>query len=202
MKAESKNLYNFGYIIADVPKHLYKLLIEESKIAEKENKEMHSGITGKRVAKQYFIKNSLIELNKFIEKLRLEYDKHYPGLSNLRVLTKNAPYFFSNPWMNFQRKHEFIPNHRHDGVYSYSMWLKIPYEYEKETEGGGIHTSTFEFTYLDVNGYIQSEIIKLGSNFEGKVIMFPSKMLHCVYPFYTSDKVRLSVSGNILLNNG
>lgn len=94
MISESKNFYNFGYIIADVPKHLYKLLITESKIAEKQNVEMHSGITGKRVAKQYFIKNSLTELNKFIEEVRLEYDKHYPGLSNLRILTKNAPYFF------------------------------------------------------------------------------------------------------------
>jgi hypothetical protein len=202
MKAEAKDFYNFGYIIADVPKDLYKLLIEESKIAEKENKEMHSGITGKRVAKQYFIKNSLIELNNFIEDLRKEYDNKYPGLSNLRVLTKNAPYFFTTPWINFQKKHEFIPNHRHDGVYSYSMWLKIPYEYEEETKGGGIHASVFEFTYIDVNGYIQSNIIKLGSNFERKVIMFPSKMLHCVYPFYTSDETRLSVSGNILLNNG
>jgi len=202
MKVENKVFYNFGYIVADVPDCLFKSLIKESKIAKKENKEMHSGITGKRVAKQYFIKNSLIELNNFIENLRIEYDKLYPGLSNFRILTKSAPYFFSNPWMNFQRKYEFIPNHRHDGVYSYSMWLKIPYEYEKETEGGGIHASTFEFTYVDVNGYIQSEIIKLGSNFEKKIIMFPSKMLHCVYPFYTSDETRLSVSGNILLNNG
>ena len=32
----------------------------------------------------------------------------------------------------------------------------------------------------------------------GKIIFFPSKLNHCVYPFYTSDDTRISISGNIL----
>jgi len=27
--------------------------------------------------------------------------------------------------------------------------------------------------------------------------MFPSQLIHAVYPFYTSDEYRISVSGNI-----
>jgi len=27
--------------------------------------------------------------------------------------------------------------------------------------------------------------------------MFPSSMTHCVYPFFTSDKERISIAGNI-----
>jgi len=27
--------------------------------------------------------------------------------------------------------------------------------------------------------------------------MFPSLLAHCVYPFYTSDDYRISISGNI-----
>jgi dolichol kinase len=32
---------------------------------------------------------------------------------------------------------------------------------------------------------------------EGTVTMFPSSMIHCVYPFRTSDGERISIAGNI-----
>jgi hypothetical protein len=32
------------------------------------------------------------------------------------------------------------------------------------------------------------------------MLFFPSKLQHQVYPFYTSNKDRVSVSGNICLN--
>jgi hypothetical protein len=32
---------------------------------------------------------------------------------------------------------------------------------------------------------------------EGKIALFPAKLNHLVYPFYTSDEPRISISGNI-----
>ena len=32
---------------------------------------------------------------------------------------------------------------------------------------------------------------------EGNMVMFPSRLHHQVYPFYESDKERVSISGNI-----
>ena len=39
--------------------------------------------------------------------------------------------------------------------------------------------------------------IDVDKSFEGKMLMFPAKLQHLVYPFYTSDKERITVSGNI-----
>ena len=35
---------------------------------------------------------------------------------------------------------------------------------------------------------------------EGKMLFFSSKYSHCVYPFYLSNKERISISGNISLD--
>jgi hypothetical protein len=35
---------------------------------------------------------------------------------------------------------------------------------------------------------------------EGTILLFPSSLVHQVYPFYLSNKPRISVSGNILLD--
>ena len=41
---------------------------------------------------------------------------------------------------------------------------------------------------------------KLGKEYEGKMLFFPSKLLHQVYPFYNCDEDRISISGNININ--
>ena len=39
--------------------------------------------------------------------------------------------------------------------------------------------------------------LDVDKSFEGQMVMFPSKLQHLVYPFYTSDDYRITVSGNI-----
>ena len=39
--------------------------------------------------------------------------------------------------------------------------------------------------------------IPVDKSFEGKMIMFPASQYHAVYPFYTSDEERITVSGNL-----
>ena len=34
---------------------------------------------------------------------------------------------------------------------------------------------------------------------EGKMVLFPSSLKHCVYPFFECDETRISISGNIHL---
>ena len=34
---------------------------------------------------------------------------------------------------------------------------------------------------------------------EGKMLLFPSKLMHCVYPFYNCEEPRISVAGNVWL---
>jgi len=32
------------------------------------------------------------------------------------------------------------------------------------------------------------------------MLIFPARMTHCVYPFYTSQDYRISISGNVVAN--
>jgi len=182
---EILNLPNFGYIVDRIPNDLYEDLLSECKYAELKNPEMTSGLTDLDVAKHRYIVNTKQKLKDYILRVFEVYLKHYELSSHARVLTNDLPYNFDKPWINFQRKGEYVPNHIHDGVYSYSIWLKIP------------KVCRFEFMYTNVMGNIGPQKIILTKKDEGKIIFFPSKLPHIAYPFNDSDEVRLSISGNI-----
>jgi len=42
-----------------------------------------------------------------------------------------------------------------------------------------------------------NEILNVENGWEGRVVMFPAKLLHVVYPFYTSNGYRISIAGNL-----
>jgi hypothetical protein len=202
LKISYQNFPNFGFITASLPTDLYNLLLLECKNAKKKNTEMISGLSGAGVPKHYYLKdkNIIKNLNNFLFFMKDQYDKIYPGLYDIRAFTKPLPYSSEDPWINFQNKGEFIPNHIHNGIYSYTIWIKIPYESENELKNGGQHASCFEFNYLDILGNRKDHILKLGKKDEGKIIFFPSKLTHIVYPYYTTNNVRISISGNILFD--
>ena len=111
-------------------------------------------------------------------------------------------------WVNFQKKHEFNPPHKHSGIYSFVIYLKIPFDLEKEeslyptlNNEGQNHTSKFAFLNTNTLGRIFVQCLNVDKSFEGKIIMFPAEQLHTVFPFYTSADYRISVSGNIRLYN-
>ena len=57
--------------------------------------------------------------------------------------------------------------------------------------------STFQFVYNSVLGNITNSPIFVESGWEAKIVMFPSKLLHIVYTFQTSDDYRISIAGNL-----
>ena len=57
--------------------------------------------------------------------------------------------------------------------------------------------SCFEFIYTTILGEIGGFAIPVEEGWEGRIVMFPSKLLHQVYPFQTSDGYRISISGNL-----
>ena len=105
-------------------------------------------------------------------------------------------------WINIQKKHEYNPIHRHDGVLSFALWLKIPYEVKAELEieqasKANTHTNgKFFFHHINSLGEIANESPKDDEYREGNLVIFPSQLNHSVYPFYTSDDDRVSISGN------
>jgi hypothetical protein len=191
---------NYGCILNEIPKNILLDLIEESRELETKNNPMWSGLSGGGVSKHFYMneenKKNFLE---YVMNLKDVYLNTYPNyMDSFKCLSNSVSLVCGVPWYNVQRRTEFIPNHTHDGILSYSAWIKIPYDVEKETKDGP-YSSCFEFTYSTVMG-LRSKILKIDKSWIGKILMFPSNLLHCVYPFYTVDDTRISLSGNILFD--
>ena len=117
-------------------------------------------------------------------------------------------------WVNYQKKYEMNPIHNHGGELSFVIWMNIPYDLEQEKKYPSIVGSknfkngTTAFTFLhttdgneDFSG-INDHKIQLDKSYEGKMILFSSKLPHMVYPFFTSDEYRISIAGNLIEDNG
>tara|TARA_Y100000766_G_C18759372_1_gene532602 strand:- start:84 stop:809 length:726 start_codon:yes stop_codon:yes gene_type:complete len=106
-------------------------------------------------------------------------------------------------WVNFSKQTEFNPLHNHGGVLSFVIWMKIPTKSEdqhnlpisKNTTAPA--SSDFMFTYTDILGSINPMQMDMDPEIEGTMIIFPSILPHQVYPFYGTDKERISISGNM-----
>jgi hypothetical protein len=182
---------NLGYIESKLPDDLFlKIKKEIFKIKEGSTKEYITGLTGNGIPKHYSLNKNLKEI--------IEFDKEDDYLRHINILNKNVPFYFEKPWINFQKKYEFLPHHIHDGIFSYNIWIQIPYDIDKEISNGK-HASLFEFIYNNILGQTRNHLIKIDKNCEGKIILFPSSLMHGVYPFYTSDEIRISVAGNVHL---
>ena len=108
-------------------------------------------------------------------------------------------------WVNFSKKGEYNPLHTHSGLLSFVLWYKMPFIIEDEknlpiVNVGTVNTGAcfqFNFLEMDSKGAIGQHTIEADRSYENKMIIFPSNLQHCVYPFFTSDDYRISLSGNI-----
>jgi hypothetical protein len=108
-------------------------------------------------------------------------------------------------WVNFQKKGEFQPIHNHTGTFSFVIWMDIPYNHKDEAKLPFAKSNSkdppvgnFNFVMSDSRSRSVSEYsIQMSPEMNGYCCFFPSDLCHQVYPFYTSDKYRISISGNI-----
>jgi hypothetical protein len=119
--------------------------------------------------------------------------------------TPNVPYQIDHIWTNYMKAGEFNPNHNHpNSLAVFVLWVTVPYKIEDEIAYNGYSNSMypsknscFEFTYNQYDGRIINHPIYVDKSMEGTILMFPSTMIHCVYPFFTSNEERISIAGNI-----
>lgn len=194
---------NVGVLKEKLPKELYTKLLNECLEAKIKNEQFSTGLTGSGVPDHFYLKDDENKFKEFLLPLINSYFQKYPEyLNSQNYLTKDVPLFIDTPWINLQKKYEYLPNHHHDGVLSYTVWIKIPYELEEEKNYKKLKFKnqkqyTFQFSYNDVLGNTRLWDLDISKNDEGTMLLFPSKLIHCVYPFYTSDDYRISISGNI-----
>ena len=186
---ENINLTNYGIVKSKLPNELYNSILKECLNKNKKEKFI-SGLTEPGVANHYYVKDNLNLIKNFLKDMQEQYIKTYPEyLEHITVLNKPAPLAFGEMWINYQKKGEHIPLHIHDGVFSYNIWIKIPVK------------SVFVFNYSTIIGKQVVHKINLNKEDEGNVILFPSLLQHIVYPFQKSNQTRISIAGNIYLDN-
>jgi len=115
-------------------------------------------------------------------------------------------YSFHDVWINFQKKYEFNPKHGHNGDFSFVLWIQIPYDLEEElslpncVKSNTPCNSLFKFVTTNTAGKIIEHPLMIDKSWEGVMVLFPADRQHQVYPFYTSDNYRISISGNLIRN--
>ena len=144
--------------------------------------------------------------NTTLQRLCVDYESSFRNVgSNLPTENKH-PYYLETLWVNYQRQTEFNPTHDHKGVYSFVIWMQIPTDYNEQKENpiakntNSDHISNFCFDYRDITGEYQYYAYAMSKKMEGKMVFFPSKLTHTVYPFYNCSEDRISISGNICLD--
>lgn len=199
---------NIGFVLADLPEDIFLKVKQCCSDIEKDpdGAKPANAILAGAIDQEYFVDSVKHELEPYLIWLSNEYDSHYHYTQTVDYMDiGDCKWQFSvdSVWANFQRKHEFNPVHNHGGTLSFVIWVQIPYELEEEFKQSREHndypktTSCFQFLVTNTMGQIYNHTLPVDKTWQGKIIMFPAKMMHTVYPFYTSDDYRISVAGNI-----
>mgnify|MGYP003952026929 CR=1 FL=1 len=186
-------LPNLKVLKTKLPDNLYSKILNECLHCEENNIKFNTGLTATGVPAHYKLKDTRDEFFNFLNPLVNEWFKEHPDYveHHYSVLNKDCPFYNDEPWINIQQQNEFLPIHKHDGILSYSVWIKIPHIENKEK------FYSFQFVYNSIIGLIRTYDFQLGKKDEGTILLFPSKLHHIVSPFYSSNEKRISISGNI-----
>jgi hypothetical protein len=210
MKVEQKNFPNYGYSISALPEDVLDVIKKEISNLQTSNKDkIYKNLAG-HLESQYYLKESRDVLTPVILELANEYLLSWNYESEIlrnNPTVKAISFKLDHIWANLQKKTEYNPLHSHTGVFSFVAWINIPYDLETEMNMPNVSSSnnplatTFNFVYTNVFGEISTLPFFAEKKHEGTIIFFPAKLKHLVYPFLTSDEHRITISGNVSLND-
>ena len=202
---------NIGYIWCQVPDEDLEPIRQEVDLildTRPKEQEANQDLAG-NLDLQFHLNTSFDHLEQLVIPMAKAYTKefNYTRVQEAMLPDRNFPYewYMHAAWCNGQKATEFNPSHFHSGILSFVIWLEIPYAIEQEqrlfpkTLLDDKRSGTFEFLYTDSTGQIRNHTIHADQYWQGRMIMFPSKMIHQVYPFYSSQDQRKSVSGNLFI---
>ena len=111
---------------------------------------------------------------------------------------------FSRFWCRVSQDGDYQSIHDHQGIFTFVVWLRIPFEGEEENavqRGFRPEAGDFVLCYPDTCGQYQKRNWVLGKGSEGKMLFFPSDINHIVYPHYTTTEYRVALAGDIVFDS-
>ena len=207
IKVLPRNLPNIGVCETQLPRDIIDNIWDLIEEAKKNPQDMKNELAGN-------IKSSLaLDMQSPLLKNFVSYV--LPTLIDTHLKSFGSPWRASSTpaennfnleklWVNFQKQHEFNPMHDHGGIFSFVIWMKIPTSYEEQRQlpiaknsNSDNQISNFGFTYQDILGTTKNYYYNMEKDIEGYLVLFPSKLLHLVNPFYDCEDERITISGNI-----
>ena len=197
---------NIGVVEGQLPEDVIKDIWKVIKKARKKPENMKDELAG-NISSSIRLDAESPQLAEFLNTILPEFiNSHIEsyGAPWRAVMKEGEGFNLESLWVNFQKKHEFNPPHDHSGVFSFVIWMQIPTSYAEQRKlpicaesNADNHISNFAFSYTNTMGKVSTFAYNMEKEAEGYMVMFPSQMLHQVFPFYESDGERISISGNV-----
>ena len=194
-------LSGVGYVRDTIPYDIFAQLTAEASLAREKainvNRELAGAIKEEyNVGQSDFMQGEFFDyivrlIGDYEQTFTVPVDEHIISYPLFQLPYVDRPSLITT-WVNYQKKNEYNPPHRHSGTFSFVIWLNLPYDTEKEKAAYRSSTD-FNFQFVQ-DGQIQQCPIDPK---EGDIILFPAGLWHSVHPFFLSDDFRISLSGNI-----
>jgi hypothetical protein len=208
IKVKTYNLYK-PFIMAEFTKEELQPLVDVVKEIKLNNLQEYNSKLAGNIEHEYDLYNNQNLVNHITALYNPLIHYHNDKIKYEETLapnSTNSTLRVNSLWVNFQQKYEFNPLHNHSGVFSFVIWLQVPYSIEDEMKRIPSKQSNinvpghFFFCYPGSNNAsnMQLDWLPVDKTWEYKTALFPSTLLHGVNPFYTSDEYRISVSGNFV----
>jgi len=183
-----------GYIVKDLPEEFHSLMDDFIDVN-------HTLSLYHHLTQSYAIElegSKFSRFREFVIDLGLELDMCLENQYNNLSISKF--------WINYQAKTIFNPPHDHAGDFSFVIWYKIPYSIheEKNRFPKALDLNTVgEFSFIYEGEYFcNQEFLPVDKSWEKRICIFPAKLQHQVFPFYTSDEYRITFAGNLISKEG
>ena len=193
-----KDFPNIGFLVDELDATLFNNLKQEAEYIKnnQSSAEKQNTYLGDNFSNVFKLTKTKKDIEGYVFALIAEYRQKYPMYEDNFFSYHKIPYdlCMDELWVNFQEQTQFNPTHKHTGLYSFVIWIDLPF---KSGEQKILSEGNFEFTYTNIIGDITHYQIPLNNSFNGKIALFPAKMSHEVYPVLSNNSLRVTVSGNV-----
>jgi hypothetical protein len=193
-----------------LPDDLFRMMVNKINIAYEEKISHNHGLAG-NIVQEYLMTAKFPEFEQFLidciqsHKFYEEYlvKKHSGYLRTYKEDSYRLELQLVNLWVNYMYKHEFNPIHSHSGLFSFIVFIKVPFmneELQKISPGSKSNSPRAgNLCFLKPSWWQRIEEVwyAVDKTWEKEILLFPAELQHLVYPFYGTDEPRITVSGNL-----
>ena len=183
---------SFSFLSEKMPQNLYQELLSYTQRRRKEETWNYNDKLAGALEQQSSLSDWSPQFEEYVVRLSTQlWSQVYQTCPWDFQETKNVTPFIRlrNLWVNYQQQYEYNPIHTHTGIVSFVIFTDIPYGSEERES----HNRNGAFQ-------LEADVLPVDKTWNGVILMFPSTTKHAVYPFKSTQKERVTVSGNLIWN--